>query len=84
MELRVAKAICIADGVDPDQVCYGTGRIMPEGWSGPAWRVRIGQARAAIRAMRDPTREIGDCFAHFRNDKALWQGCIDAASPPTS
>lgn len=47
---RVARAICKADGVDPEMICVGLGRTIPEGIKVPAWQVRIPQAIAAIEA----------------------------------
>jgi hypothetical protein len=49
---RVARAICLADDVDPDQIGVGLGRRMPKGETYPLWHARIEQAKAAIAAMR--------------------------------
>lgn len=51
-EERVCRAICEADGVNPDLKVHGVGATIVEGWSGPAWKVRLRQARAAIAAQQ--------------------------------
>lgn len=48
---RVARAICEADGIDPELICAGMGVRMPEGEKYAAWKYRIKQAEAAIIAM---------------------------------
>jgi hypothetical protein len=45
-----ARAMCVAEGIDPEHVCIGVGRIVPEGEKWPAWKVRMGRADAAVRA----------------------------------
>ena len=55
---RVARAICEADGVDPDKEICGMGVQLPIGELAPAWRARLKQARAAIEAMREPTEAM--------------------------
>jgi hypothetical protein len=50
---KVARAICVADGVDPDAEGYG-GVQMPVGERYPLWKAREKQARAAIRAAEHP------------------------------
>ena len=52
---RIARAICIADGVDPDAEGYGLGVQMPEGERYPLWKAREKQARAAIAALKEET-----------------------------
>lgn len=46
MIARVAKAILVSEGKDPDHV---------DGWKRPMWKAREKQARAAIEAMRELT-----------------------------
>ena len=48
---RVARAICAAEGVDPDKPCPGIGRSVPVGETGPAWRTRMRQADAALAVV---------------------------------
>jgi hypothetical protein len=43
----IARAITAAEGVDPDHPCVGVGRIIPDGETWPAWRVRVPRAEAA-------------------------------------
>lgn len=61
---RVARAMCISEGLDPDILCH---RYMPQVYSNglfvapneqscfPAWRFNIVVVKAAIEAMRQPT-----------------------------
>ena len=48
---RVARAICAADGVDPDQLCPRTGRTLAGSETEPAWRLRLRQADAALAVV---------------------------------
>ena len=47
----MARAICEADGVDPDKQLCGMGVSMPVGELYPAWRGRLKQATAALNAI---------------------------------
>jgi hypothetical protein len=69
---RVARAICVADGVDPDMLCSGLGNIIPEGETWTAWRVREKQARAAIAAMREPTEAMTSAVLKKLNSDPRW------------
>lgn len=51
---RVARAICIADNVDPDMEVCGMGVQLDAGVLAPAWKARIKQAEAAIDAHHPP------------------------------
>jgi hypothetical protein len=53
MELieTVARAICIAEGVDPDKTGYGLGVTMPKGEEYPLWKARVKAAEVAISAV---------------------------------
>ncbi len=44
----VARAMCEAEGVDPDLPCPGIGNLIPVGETWPAWKVRVPQARAVL------------------------------------
>jgi hypothetical protein len=55
---RVARAICIAAGLDPDQQGYWAAAQTLS----PYWTTRIPEARASILAMREPTLEMLDAF----------------------
>ena len=85
---RVARAICIEDGCDPDQIAVGIGHRMPEGKSYPLWHARTQQARAAIEAMREPTADmvaialpsLSCAYGHEPEDAAVvWAAMVDAA-----
>jgi len=67
MEIRVAKAICRAqcqgfeaDGLDVDE-------SVNEWWSG-----YVTEARAAIRAMRDPTKDMLDAGVSVATAAGGW------------
>ncbi len=82
MELRVTQAICCADSAsrgEPGECAY------PECGCADI----PGMARAAIRAMREPTESMTDTgMGYAGNDDILcavgiaWRAMIDAASPP--
>lgn len=44
---RMARAICIADNVDPDVMTVGMGVQLPAGEPAPMWKARLKQAAAA-------------------------------------
>lgn len=77
---RVARAIDVADGRDPDapaNIRYPGG--YPEGVS---WKKQIPRARAAIEAMREPTDEMelaGWGAIPSADATDIWQAMIDAA-----
>ena len=73
---RVARAICVANDSEPDA---------PNGAVGPLWKLYDADARAAIKAMREPTDEMirsgaegsgedSDCVAI-----CAWRAMIDEA-----
>tara|TARA_R110000868_G_scaffold72509_1_gene211247 strand:+ start:2332 stop:2583 length:252 start_codon:yes stop_codon:yes gene_type:complete len=73
MELRVAKAICNVSNRAP--------------WADENYDLFLDEARAAIRAMREPTtkmlREAGmDGVCSTEDVAFMWGEMIDAASPP--
>ena len=50
---KVARAICEADGVDPDQIGSGMGYTMPRGIDNyRMWEARQKQAQYAIDCIR--------------------------------
>ena len=50
---KVARAICEADGVNPDQIGSGLGYIMPRGIDNyRMWEARRKQAQYAIDCIR--------------------------------
>lgn len=55
---KAARAMCEAQGIDPDHICIGVGQKMPLGNRYPAFEYRIPDARAAIAALRQPTPEM--------------------------
>lgn len=89
---RVARQICMADGVDPDAEGYGLGVQMPEGELYPLWRARIKQARAAIEVMRDVDsgspailaagkKSLSSCSEdpELEDARWCWQAMVDTA-----
>jgi hypothetical protein len=59
---NMARAICAAEGVDPDLPCPGLGNLIPVGETRPAWRVRLPRARAAMVAMCEWLADTPDEF----------------------
>ena len=57
---RVAKALCVADGFDPDGLIAYAKAGRPEAVED--WKQYQRRARAAIKAMREPTRAMMDCL----------------------
>lgn len=90
MEERVARALAMERGIDPDAL--GPGRrhvIKADGIDkivsdhrGPLWMMYISDARVAIRAMREPTDEMIVTYNIVWPSE--WYEIIDAASPPRS
>jgi hypothetical protein len=81
---RVARALCRAAGADPD-VCVTCESIPPiTFW---VWENYTAKARAAIEAMRVPTREMltaGENHTNFLSSDCNdflkgWRAAIDAA-----
>jgi len=58
---RVARALCLTDGFDPDSTDSG---VLIKGREGqrPNWEAFEIPARAAIEAMREPTEEMRDAI----------------------
>jgi hypothetical protein len=88
MELRVAKALCEEQGFDWDK----QKSFLTSASGGDNEQLfYISQARAAIRAMREPTFVMIDegatCLINSEeicmNPDDVWSAMIDAASPPT-
>ncbi len=48
----ICRAICVADGVDPDAEGCGLGVHMPEGEKYPLWKAREKQAVASALEIR--------------------------------
>jgi hypothetical protein len=68
----MARAMCQAQRVEPEQLCAGLGVLIPLGESAPAWRVRLPYIDAAIAAMR----EAGYVIVPMEPTEAMWKaGC---------
>jgi hypothetical protein len=89
---RVARAICRANGRDPDRLepgdAPGIDGQLPNG--DPAhfvWKHYMDEARAAIEAMRSPTRDVLTAFVDADVDTFVagvrWEAAIDAALTPS-
>lgn len=77
MELRVARAICSERGLDPD-ISFRSPYY-------PEWLDWVDEARAAIRAMREPTKEqimAANGWSDAVTIEDVYKAMIDAASPP--
>ena len=48
---EIARAICVADNVNPDAEGYGLGQSMPEGERYPLWKARLKQADAVLEVV---------------------------------
>jgi hypothetical protein len=73
---RVARAMCVAVGHDPDSDWRNGGDAML-GVEIPAsraqrWRLYEAQARAAIEAMREPTPAMLEASQETRRDCLQW------------
>jgi len=77
---RVARAVCEQGGFDPDDT-------MPN--DGPRWKYYVPGARAAIQAMRSPTKDmyqagfdagyLGDGEWQYADPEATYSAMIDQA-----
>ncbi|MBA8799158.1 hypothetical protein FHW77_002877 [Agrobacterium sp. RC10-4-1] len=55
---RVARAICVASGLDPDRPFSSSNYSKETEPQEFAWHEYLPEARAAINAMREPTRAM--------------------------
>lgn len=55
MRERIARAMCVANGIDPDETGYGLGNNMPKDEVYPLWWAQIKTVNAALDALMDPT-----------------------------
>lgn len=74
---RVARALCVRAGHDPDEIQYrGTEEIRS------GWEAYADDVRAAIRALREPSEAmVSSGMAEIDHDGAgdCWRAMIDAA-----
>ena len=83
---RVARAMCQADGFDPDSDIrqLKSGVVLKIALTGPPerWRTYSTKAVAAIRAMRTPSTSAVNAGSHFVEGPAraldVWTAMIDA------
>lgn len=83
---RVARTLAKIDGFDPDEdPNYVDGKIYTQVAHPPGtrlWNRYERKARAAIAAMREPTKAMHDAGSHGYNDAlatVIWQAMIDEA-----
>lgn len=50
---EIARAICVADGVNPDAEGCGVGHSIPKGERYPLWKARLKQAAAVQQLIID-------------------------------
>ncbi|KKM06715.1 hypothetical protein LCGC14_1741240 [marine sediment metagenome] len=82
---RVARAICEARGLDPDGVPElapsSDALVVRPDVAKPSWRWFIPAARAAIRAMQEPTKEMLNagfqCHRRYETIAQMWRAMID-------
>lgn len=97
---RIARALCEADGYDPNHLEPGDdpymnnttvidGRNRKNEPCHFFWRHYDQKARATLHAMREPTKEMEDAGRHEMESppclpKFVWRGMIDEALSPPS
>lgn len=73
---RVARAMCVENKVDPDEIL----ETKPVGDRLPRWHYYAPMARAAIKALRHPPRDVLDEVIHRLGESttsAHWDTMID-------
>ncbi len=81
---RVARALCVADRLDPDEDWRLVGNVMLEvEVADPSrWVTYVPKARAALQAMREPdaaaVEKLADSFSKIAV-LTIWQSMIDEA-----
>lgn len=80
---EIARAICIADDVDPDETGMGLGQTMPEGTTYPLWQARMKQARAAVEALKTPNDFMTSAGGYVAQNtkwtpRQFWEGVLNA------
>jgi hypothetical protein len=82
---RVARAICVASGLDPDRPFSSSNYSKETEPQEFAWHEYLPEARAAINAMREPTEameDAGNSATYIWIDETsadVWPRMIDAA-----
>jgi hypothetical protein len=80
---ELCRAICIADGVDPDKEGAGLGTQMPEGAIYPLWQARERQVRAMLECLKKPDLDMfyaaGKVMQRANwTTRDMFEGIIDA------
>lgn len=80
---KIAREIAKSKGINPDMCVSGAG-----GTPGKmticyqyAWELELTQARAAVKAMREPNSEMLKAMSAFEDDeiiRKIWHSGIDA------
>ena len=61
MRERCARAICLADGINPDEMCSGVNVLMSFwGKKRPAWELRLQVADAVLATISESDRDMPD------------------------
>lgn len=68
MREKMARAMCAANGIDPDETGYGLGNNMPKDEAYPLWWAQIKNVNAALDALMEPSEEICLCA-----QEGLWR-----------
>lgn len=58
MREQMARAMCVADGIDPDATGYGMGVSMPVGKEFPLWQAQLPKLDAALAVLENPTEAV--------------------------
>lgn len=86
---KVARVLCISSGVyDTNSLCtrlkmaeFGNLKVIPnESFIAPAWTFFVDDAKAVIKAMREPTEEMCNApntIIQSYGAKLIWQRMID-------
>jgi hypothetical protein len=75
----VSRAICVADGVDPDKTSIGFGHQFPKGVEYKLWEARRKQAEAALAAVGVETEQLRAEIERLRALNAKLQQVREAA-----
>lgn len=77
---RVARAICVASGLDPDRPFSSSNYSKETEPQEFAWHEYLPEARAAINAMREPTESMVENGADSENTLEAMTDLTDAQS----
>jgi hypothetical protein len=65
----VARAICVAEGLDPDKTSVGFGHTIPKGVEYKLWQAHVKKAEAAIAAVHN-YHDLSDLAEKYVDDSS--------------